>query len=365
MLTAHDYERLVDATLALHDAVDLREFPRHAIEAARKLVDNDVCGYAEVDTVALHAATVSDNDAWLSSSLVDTWAEQTLGDEILPYWRQFTPGQVIKFSDFVSIDELKSKQIYQEFYREVDILYQMVVPFVCERGVVLSMGFSRSGSVRRDFNETERELLLRFGPHLARAYRAAEAYDRAKRGKTISDIDLSRTETGLILLTSQGNVSAACSNARKWATEFFGNFPAYSARLPATLWQWVRRVLAQRDAARRSGALVLRSPLIERREDRQIEVSLVDGLDGLGPALVFQHHSFLRPDEVARILRTSPREAEVVRWLLQGKSNEEIADILGISPRTVQTHLQRIYQKLGVSSRTQAIAAIRGFLHNY
>ncbi|MCC6944432.1 MAG: helix-turn-helix transcriptional regulator [Thermomicrobiales bacterium] len=54
------------------------------------------------------------------------------------------------------------------------------------------------------------------------------------------------------------------------------------------------------------------------------------------------------------------RELEVLRQLVQGKTNPEIADELFISERTVQTHVARILQKLGVSSRSAAaVAAVR------
>jgi DNA-binding CsgD family transcriptional regulator len=49
------------------------------------------------------------------------------------------------------------------------------------------------------------------------------------------------------------------------------------------------------------------------------------------------------------------REREVLRWLAGGKTDKDIGDILGISPRTVHKHLQRIYQKLGVETRTAAV----------
>lgn len=48
------------------------------------------------------------------------------------------------------------------------------------------------------------------------------------------------------------------------------------------------------------------------------------------------------------------REREVLGWVSAGKSNAQIADILGASPRTVAKHLERIYEKLGVESRTAA-----------
>jgi DNA-binding CsgD family transcriptional regulator len=49
------------------------------------------------------------------------------------------------------------------------------------------------------------------------------------------------------------------------------------------------------------------------------------------------------------------REREVLRWLASGKTDREIARILAISPRTVHKHLQRIYEKLGVETRTAAV----------
>jgi DNA-binding CsgD family transcriptional regulator len=55
-------------------------------------------------------------------------------------------------------------------------------------------------------------------------------------------------------------------------------------------------------------------------------------------------------------LGLTPREAEVLAWVAQGKSNGVIGTILGISPRTVQKHLERTFNKLGVESRTAAAA---------
>ena len=49
------------------------------------------------------------------------------------------------------------------------------------------------------------------------------------------------------------------------------------------------------------------------------------------------------------------REREVLQWLSSGKTDRDIAQILAISPRTVHKHLQRIYEKLGVETRTAAV----------
>jgi len=53
-------------------------------------------------------------------------------------------------------------------------------------------------------------------------------------------------------------------------------------------------------------------------------------------------------------LTLTPREAEVLLWVAQGKANSDIATILGMSEKTVKIHLGHIFEKLGVESRTAA-----------
>ncbi|MDB5847998.1 MAG: DNA-binding response regulator, partial [Rhodoferax sp.] len=52
----------------------------------------------------------------------------------------------------------------------------------------------------------------------------------------------------------------------------------------------------------------------------------------------------------------TPRETEVLSWLAKGKTNRDIAEILGMSPRTVNKHLEHIFEKLGVETRSAATA---------
>lgn len=52
------------------------------------------------------------------------------------------------------------------------------------------------------------------------------------------------------------------------------------------------------------------------------------------------------------------REAEVMYWVAHGKISRDVADILGISWRTVAKHLENIFQKLGVETRTAATRVV-------
>ncbi len=61
-------------------------------------------------------------------------------------------------------------------------------------------------------------------------------------------------------------------------------------------------------------------------------------------------------EALARCFGLTPREAEVLQWVVLGKTNRDIADILAMSPRTADKHLQHVLNKLGVETRTAAAA---------
>ncbi len=77
--------------------------------------------------------------------------------------------------------------------------------------------------------------------------------------------------------------------------------------------------------------------------------AVLDGKTYLAPAAAAK-----LAERVTRIQLT-PRELATLRSMAQGRSNKEVAQELGISERTVKTHLGHLFQKLGVASRTEAV----------
>ncbi len=69
--------------------------------------------------------------------------------------------------------------------------------------------------------------------------------------------------------------------------------------------------------------------------------------------------AFQRNDAAIRSLGLTARECEILAALASGKTNKELARSLGISPNTVKTHVARLYEKLEVQRRVQAIEKAR------
>lgn len=66
------------------------------------------------------------------------------------------------------------------------------------------------------------------------------------------------------------------------------------------------------------------------------------------------HPDFSSPEPLRERLGLTPREAEVLLWISQGKSNADVGIILGMAEKTVKQHAGSIFQKLGVESRNAA-----------
>jgi DNA-binding response OmpR family regulator/DNA-binding CsgD family transcriptional regulator len=65
-------------------------------------------------------------------------------------------------------------------------------------------------------------------------------------------------------------------------------------------------------------------------------------------------------EAIAVAFRLTAREAEVLYWVVRGKTNRDIGDILTLSPRTVHKHLEHVFEKLGVETRTAAASMAMG-----
>jgi DNA-binding NarL/FixJ family response regulator len=92
---------------------------------------------------------------------------------------------------------------------------------------------------------------------------------------------------------------------------------------------------------------------------RRLECSFMSSLGA--DELLFRLTEIANTDGDQSILQrafgVTSREAEVLLWISRGKSNRDIGEILNISPRTVNKHLEQVFVKLGVENRSSAAAA--------
>lgn len=190
------------------------------------------------------------------------------------------------------------------------------------------------------------ELLARMRVHLARA--------RDARGVRAALDASGRT---MLAADAQGGVRWATPRAQqilaKLAAGGDAALPA-AIELPPAVRTWVSRMAARGMASANDNivaaahGLKIRFRLLSRVADNEILLVMQQA----EPAAI--EHAAIGKLE-SRLGLTS-REAEVLYWLSNGKANRDIADILGISYRTVDKHLEHLFAKIGVESRSSAVA---------
>lgn len=134
-------------------------------------------------------------------------------------------------------------------------------------------------------------------------------------------------------------------------------FPGWSARaghLPEELATPLARLLASDPApgaiALALGDTRLDCALLRRTDSDEWLFRLAEHREGDHERLLAERHGL------------TSREAEVLLWISRGKQNREVGEILRISPRTVNKHLEQIFQKIGVENRASAAAIAVGTL---
>ena len=96
-------------------------------------------------------------------------------------------------------------------------------------------------------------------------------------------------------------------------------------------------------------------PLRIQQDGRELTIRLIIEPDQSGYLLLLEEqHKFLFRSFA--LLELSPRETEVLVLVIKGESNQEIADQLNVNTSTIRKHLENIYSKWGVTSRTKAVA---------
>jgi DNA-binding NarL/FixJ family response regulator len=153
----------------------------------------------------------------------------------------------------------------------------------------------------------------------------------------------------LLAVNRQGKVMWATPQAQKLLADSLGPAAGDEMVLPEALQQWLEQAQVGKGASKAATA-----PFPDHPELRLHYVGNAGPNEFLLRLAKDAAHNL--PTEFSSELGLTTREGEVLSWLAKGKTNRDIAQILGLSPRTVDKHLEQIYAKLGVENRTAAAA---------
>ena len=274
-----------------------------------------------------------------------------------------------RWSDFTTLWQFRQKGLYYDFYRRMDSNFQMVL--TCPGAINLAMAWNRDTT---DFTDKECALLRLLAPHLKQAYAQATVRAQIKEAMDLGTLAVNNSasmifsETGILLFCTE--------EAERLCARYFPN--ASRGTVPFRILSWL------------SANSVPTFRFHETRGDSELLIEYVGTssyqpwdmpLSLAGSAKPLRSVTLLRMSEkplypsasssipLQRLGLThgqqmglTPKEAEVLLWVAEGKSNQEIAIILASKKGTISKHLEHIFPKLGVENRTSAAAVARDAL---
>ncbi len=159
--------------------------------------------------------------------------------------------------------------------------------------------------------------------------------------------DLSALNYGVVVVGANCQVQFITARAREWLAVYFHQ--AKGDLLPDEIVRWLKQ-----QAGAPAGSC---PPLIVPQDARRLLVRVTERGDDEA-ILTLTEESPASLKALAERLGLTDREAEVLHWVVEGKSNSETAVILNISVRTVDKHLQNVFSKLGVENRGAALRVV-------
>lgn len=257
----------------------------------------------------------------------------------------------IKLSDFMSSRQYHHSQLYSEGLRrhrvEYNIGFQVLEPSLAD---VISVCFARD---RRDFSEAERLKLDLLRTHVGRAYIHAMRMAAWREQAALASDALAAMRQAVIAVNTDLAMSLWTDAARKYLAWYFDEWRGDGDCLPLELRRWITK---QEMPGAKSGHIPApRTPYVTERDGRRLTIHLLCGQTTSHRLLLLEEKNIRLS---AKLLQghfgLSARRAEVLLWMAQGKTSEEIAMILGLSVSTVRKHTERIFEKLGVENRAAA-----------
>jgi DNA-binding CsgD family transcriptional regulator len=319
------------ALLQLHRPGMRHDFPRRLFACLETCFSCDFYSYNErtenqAQRVELYPASAIDLDVFSG------WVCQT--PDIRGIYKHSGPPSILHFwAPFCRY----SPNFHDELLVLLGQRHQLKVAIFDERSRI-KLVLSRSS---QSFSSQEYQMLETLRPHLVQAYESSNQSSFASEAIGVADV-------AFLITDRSGNIRYATAKARKLIRQYFHRKSELT--LPDRMQTWLE------EEQKLDG--------VPRLHELKIDFGSISLIVQMMSATDAPQHRLLLRETVQRLeaqplemLGLTKREAQVLFWASQGKSNGEIAIILASKVRTIAKHLERIFAKLMVENRTAAAHA--------
>jgi DNA-binding CsgD family transcriptional regulator len=351
-LSQAQLRRLLEGIGRIYSRHDLEDFPRQVLQVGREMAPADFAVYDEIEMRGRRHRWVADPPGVELSAPPGAHGSFFAEHPFMQQLRRHGDMTPARLSDFLTRRRYHEKEFYREAYRRFGIEHQLgfTLPHPTP---ALSAGFAFNRR-HRDFSDQERLTFALLRPHLVQACANASVVTRLRDAASgVVSIGSGAPPFAVVTLDARGRIHSCPPEASSWLATFFGQGTDAGGPLPDALRAWVHGC---RLPGTRSGSVPgPREPLVVERHGQRLTIRFLSESES-GTALALEARRTACSPDALRPLGLTARQAEVLAWIAQGKTNREIGQILGLSPGTVHKHTEHIFTRLGVETRTAAAA---------
>lgn len=348
-LSHQDILLLNQAIGDIYTARDTDSFYSTFFKIIASLIPVEYSSCSEVSlnpTCFLKIHTNSEDHIKLTSKHREALNAHINGHPLQPY---FMSDIIFKTTDFTSVNQFKATGVYNEYYRHLDVETQMGLTIPASPRYIALVALNRNGS---DFTEREQLLLSLLRPHLINALRNVLEFSQVRLERDMLHKGVEAQGQGIVLFQADGVITCLSDAAGYFFEKYFRTRADAGELLPAALLQWFASDTEFIHQVERNLFVV------DLEGTRLCIKRLRDAITGETILIMTEADQSLQLKKL-HDYGLSRREAEVLHWLSKGKTNSEIATILGMGRRTVEKHLEHVFTKLGVESRAAAMGMVR------
>jgi DNA-binding CsgD family transcriptional regulator/PAS domain-containing protein len=340
-LSHSDLQVLLSAINNLNSDLESQTLPERALSAASQVIAADSVAFTGFTYSGEFTGLGWENSGEISPADLEVFAQYVHENPLVSAFLYEHRRETLKITDLISPEKFHRTNVYNEFYRRVNVGNQLVAPLVISDELFMSCSINTD---KEDFSERDKSALTLLAPHLVNAVRNAFAYERLNSA-------LETENCGIVAVDSKGKPLFVSRFARRLFKQYFADEKCGTDSLPETLRAWIKQI----DLTVRKNEFNLPpQPLKAANRNGELIIRFVYNTVTRERTLMLEEKR-LASQKILERFQITKREAEILFWIMQGKTDNVIAALCGISPRTVQKHAENIYRKLGVETRTGAM----------
>jgi DNA-binding CsgD family transcriptional regulator len=331
--------------LEIHAAGDVQTLRRAVPDGLLRLIPGDRASFNEIIISEAGKTVIPTPIPTWWSRLGEVYARNIMDH---PLWnRKFAPqlNHAVMVGDKQYRGAWERSPLYNEYFLPLGVKHQLSVLIDNQAQRSIGIGVNRSGS---DFAPKDRALLNLLSPHIGQALRNALQLEQIRRPADLSSQGKAPDEAIVAACAATGAVHALSAGAVQFLQQHFQADFEGNCRLPEEAYSWFRSQQTDPLAV----APRWRMPFVMQSRGAKLTVRIArEEPDEILLLLKRIEPASASPRVACRLTR---RESEILYWIREGKRNSEIGLILELSTRTVGKHVEHIFQKLGVETRTAA-----------